>query len=140
MRAFRIVAVAVLATFLVACGGSSSGGGKGSVPSAPTGVTATGGDAQVTISWSAVSGASSYNIYWSTNSGVTTANGTRITAAPNPYVQTGLTNGTPCYYLVTAVNSVGESAPSGVVSATPVHLTEQSLVWDQGKWDEKNWN
>lgn len=47
-------------------------------PSAPTGVTATAGDAQVTISWTSVSGATSYNIYWSTTSGVTKTTGTKI--------------------------------------------------------------
>src|SRR3989304_2753726 len=43
----------------------------GSAPSAPTGVTATAGNGQVSISWSPVSGATSYNIYWSTATGVT---------------------------------------------------------------------
>ena len=90
------------------------------IPSAPTGVSATPGDPQtITISWDAVPGAASYNIYWSTASGVTTANGTKITGAANPYIQTSLTSGTPYYYLVTAVNSVGEGAPSPQVSATP---------------------
>ena len=89
------------------------------VPAAPTGVTATAGDGQVTISWPAVSGASSYNIYWATTTGVTPATGTLIANATSPYVQTGLTNGTTYYYAVTAVNSAGESNPSSEVSATP---------------------
>jgi len=88
------------------------------VPAAPTGVTATGGTKQVTISWPAVSGATSYNIYWSTTSGVTTANGTKITGATSPAVQTGLSDGTTYYYVVTAVNNVGESAASVQVAAT----------------------
>jgi fibronectin type 3 domain-containing protein len=87
------------------------------VPGAPTGVTATGGTKQVTISWSAVSGASSYNIYWSKSAGVTTANGTKITGATSPAVQTGLSDSTTYYYIVTAVNGVGEGAPSVQVAA-----------------------
>ncbi|HEY6837296.1 MAG TPA: fibronectin type III domain-containing protein [Geobacteraceae bacterium] len=87
------------------------------VPAAPTGVSATGGANQVTVSWPAVSGATSYNIYWSTATGVTTANGTKIANATSPYVQTGLTAGTTYYYVVTAVNSAGESAPSAQASA-----------------------
>ena len=34
-------------------------------PPAPTGVTATGGDGQVRISWDPVEKATTYNIYWS---------------------------------------------------------------------------
>ena len=54
------------------------------MPAAPTGVTATAGDAEVTITWDAAAGATSYNIYWSTTAGVTTANGTEIAGAWNP--------------------------------------------------------
>jgi len=73
----------------------------------------------VSISWSSVSGATSYNIYWSTTSGVTKTTGTKITGGTSPYAHTGLTNGTTYYYVVTAVNSYGESSESSQVSATP---------------------
>ena len=89
------------------------------IPSAPTGVTASAGDGQVSISWSAVSDATSYNIYWSTTSGVTKTSGTKIADTTSPYSHTGLTNGTTYYYVVTAVNSAGESAESSEVSAAP---------------------
>jgi fibronectin type 3 domain-containing protein len=87
-------------------------------PAAPTGVSASGGANQATISWSVVSGATSYNLYRSTTSGGTTATGTKIAAATSPYVNTGLSAGTSYYYVVTAVNSVGESVASSQVSAT----------------------
>jgi hypothetical protein len=89
-------------------------------PSVPTGLAAVGGNAQVALTWSASSGAASYNLYYSTVSGVTPTNGTKIggiTAAS--YTQSGLTNGTTYYYVVTAVGSGGESTASGHASATP---------------------
>ncbi len=89
------------------------------VPTAPAGVTATPGDTQITIAWNAVPGATSYNIYWSTTAGVTTANGAKIAGAANPYIQAALVNGTTYYYIVTAINAVGESAVSPQVSAAP---------------------
>jgi fibronectin type 3 domain-containing protein len=88
-------------------------------PGAPTGVTASAGDGQVTISWSAVTGATSYNLYWSTSTGVTKSNGTKIAGVTSPYTHTGRTNGTAYFYVVTAVNAAGESAESAQVSATP---------------------
>jgi alpha-tubulin suppressor-like RCC1 family protein/fibronectin type 3 domain-containing protein len=88
-------------------------------PGAPTGVSATAGNGQVTISWSAVSGATSYNLYWSTVTGVTKASGTKIAGVSSPYTHTGLANGTAYYYVVTAVNAGGESAESAQVGATP---------------------
>jgi len=88
------------------------------VPAAPTSVTATGGTNQVAISWGAVSSATSYNLYYSTTSGVTKSNGTKISNATSPAVQTGLAAGTAYYYIVTAVNSTGEGAASNQVAAT----------------------
>ena len=87
-----------------------------SVPPAPTGVTATAGEGKITISWNAVSDATSYNIYWSTKSSVTKTTGTKITNVTSPYIHTGLTNGTIYYYIVTAVNFSGESVGSAQVS------------------------
>ena len=89
-----------------------------SVPAAPTGLTATAGNGQATVAWTAVSDATSYNIYWSTTAGVTTGNGTLISGVTSPYVQAGLSGGTTYYYVVTAVNSHGESLPSSVASVT----------------------
>lgn len=91
----------------------------GTAPSPPAGVTATAGDKQVTVSWNSVNGATSYNIYWSATSGVTKTTGTRISGITSPYTHAGLTNGTTYFYILTALNSYGESSKSNEVSATP---------------------
>ncbi len=90
-----------------------------SPPPAPTGLTAAGGNAQVTLSWTASSGATSYNVYRGTTAGgeSTTAIATGVTATS--YVNTGLTNGTIYYYKVAAVNAGVTSALSAEASATP---------------------
>src|SRR5581483_11378422 len=96
------------------------------LPTVPTGVKATPGDRTVTLEWTA-SGATSYFVYMAERSGVTRNNwntisgGKRIqvTSAATTYIQTGLTNGTPYYFVVTSANSLGQSSESKEVSATP---------------------
>ncbi|MBI5178325.1 MAG: fibronectin type III domain-containing protein [Nitrospinae bacterium] len=92
-----------------------------SAPSSPTGVAATAGNAQATVSWTAVSGATSYNVYYSPTSGAGTG-GTKVTGHTSGNAITGLTNGTTYYFVVTAVNAGGESASSSQVFATPAYL------------------
>jgi hypothetical protein len=86
-------------------------------PAAPTNLTATVGDAQVSLTWSASSGAKSYHVKRSTTSGGPYTQ----TAAPTStsFTDTSLTNGTTYYYVVSAINSAGESANSAQVSAAP---------------------
>src|SRR5713226_9476638 len=67
-----------------------------SAPVAPTSLTATPGNMQVTLSWSVSTGATSYHIKRSTTNGSGYA---QISApATTGYIDTGLTNGTTYYY------------------------------------------
>ena len=86
------------------------------LPAAPTGLTATAGASNISLSWNAVSGATSYNIYRGTSSGGETFD---LNVASTSYNDIGLTASTTYYYQVTAVNSIGEGAKSTEVSATP---------------------
>jgi len=101
---------------LLAAGGSPPP--PPAIPAAPTGLAASAGNAQVTLSWTASSGATSYNVKQAAVSGgpYTTIG----TTAGTSFTSTGLTNGTPYYFVVSAVNSSGESANSSQATATPV--------------------
>lgn len=138
-----IVYFIFLAFTFISCGvGGGGGGGTASPP--PTGipqnVTATPGDRLVTITWSPVFGATSYNLYWSATSGVTKITGTKITGVSSPYGHGGgLTNGTTYYYVVTAIALGGEGAESAQVSATPSAGVNTSGLWDTSSWDNATW-
>lgn len=89
-------------------------------PAAPAALTATPGNAQAALSWTASAGATSYNLYYSLNTGITTATGTKIgNLTGTTYTQAGLTNGSTYFYIVTAVGLGGESLPSVQASASP---------------------
>jgi fibronectin type 3 domain-containing protein len=88
-------------------------------PVAPTGLIATGGNAQVSLNWTASSGATSYHLKRSTTTG---GPYTQISApTTTSFTDTGLTNGTTYFYVVSALNAVGESANSAQASATPAN-------------------
>jgi fibronectin type 3 domain-containing protein/regulation of enolase protein 1 (concanavalin A-like superfamily) len=86
-------------------------------PGTPGSLTATAGNAQVTLTWPAVSGASSYNLKSATNNGGPYSVLTNVTTTN--YTNTGLLNDTTYYYVVSALNIAGESTNGVQASATP---------------------
>ncbi len=87
-------------------------------PAAPSGLTANVVDSQVALTWPTSSGATNYYVKRSTTNGngyaqIVNTTGTNFT-------DSGLTNGTTYYYVVSAVNSAGEGPNSNQASATPV--------------------
>ena len=86
-------------------------------PAAPTNLKATAGNAQAGLTWSASSGATSYHVRRATTSGGPYTQVAAPTSAS--YTDTGLTNGTTYYYVVSALTSTGESANSVQASAAP---------------------
>ena len=102
-----------------ASGGGGGGGGGGSAPSAPS-INVAAGDAYVTVTWAGVSGATSYNLYYKLGGSVTIATGTKLSNVTSPKDVTGLANGSQYAFIVTAVNSNGESGASNTATATPV--------------------
>ena len=92
---------------------SSGGSGGTTIPSTPTGLSASQSGSTVLVSWSSVSGATSYRVYRSSSSsGIYTQIGTPI--------GTSFTDSSPLTgnnsYRVSAVNSAGESSQSSPVS------------------------
>jgi len=86
-------------------------------PIMPTELSATAGDAQASLSWTATPGATGYSV-------------TRATSSGGPYQIVGnpaasafhddnLANGTGYYFKVSATNSTGASPDAGPVSVTP---------------------
>ncbi|SFE41096.1 esterase, PHB depolymerase family [Actinacidiphila alni] len=91
--------------------GSDPGGGTGTLP-APAGLTVTGTtDTTASLSWSAVSGAASYDVY---------RGGTKVgSATGTTYTDSGLTAGTAYSWTVAAVDSAGAAGSrSAAVTAT----------------------
>jgi alpha-tubulin suppressor-like RCC1 family protein len=117
-RSVLLLAVALL---LPACGIGGGGTLTPTVdPAAPTGVTTKSGNGSVTVSWNGSPAAATYTVKKSSSSGgpyVALAGGTGI--ATTSFVDTGLVNGTPSYYVVSAVNSFGESPNSPEAAGIP---------------------
>jgi hypothetical protein len=103
-----------------------------SVPSVPTGVAATAADGQVSVTWTASSGATSYHVKRAmTNGGPYTQVAAPTAAA---YTDTSVTDGTTYYYVVSAIDSAGESANSAQVSASPAATVANPPPTTLGTW------
>jgi endoglucanase len=94
--------------------------GGPALPPPPANVTASPDNGQIIVSWSASSGAVSYNIFRSTASGGEGTSPIASGIATTSYTNTGLTNGTRYYYTVAAVNGPAVSPQSAEASAIPV--------------------
>jgi N-acetylneuraminic acid mutarotase len=104
-------------------------------PAPPAGVTATPGDGQVRIDWSANTepDLAGYNVFRSTSLPVSTS-GTPLNGATKlsgtTYLDSGVANGTTYHYVVQAVDQSGNKAASSAVSATPSPVdTFTSIAW-----------
>lgn len=116
-----------------------------SIPVAPTGLAAVIGDAKLTLSWNASLGATNYALKRAVISGGPYTTVTTTTALT--FVDTGLSNGTRYFYIVTASNTSGQSANSTEINSTPVASLPAPTFTDDfstgaldtSKWIPSNW-
>jgi len=96
-------------------------------PGPVTGVAATPGNSQIGLAWTAVSGATGYSVRRSTTSGgpYTTV---KTNVVGTSLVDTGLTNGTTYFYIVSATNAGGEGGASNQASTTPSAPTSSTTT------------
>jgi len=97
----------------------------GNVPTTiipPDTVTATPGFNTITLSWSAVGNASSYNVYYRTSAGVTKTNSVKSSYNGLSVIFNNLSSATTYYFAVSALEGTNESALSQEVFASPKQL------------------
>jgi Fibronectin type III domain len=96
-------------------------------PLTPTGIAATPvSSGMVSVSWLAVSGATSYNVSYKTTIGGTQQVMNGVSASPT--IITGLTDGTLYDFKVMAINAVGASDYSELVTATPKQSSAKDIL------------
>jgi fibronectin type 3 domain-containing protein len=122
---FRIFARALTADEVAGLAGTTA---------APASPVATSGNNQVALSWSAVTGASTYLVKRSTTSGGPYASIGTVTTTS--FTDTTAVNGTTYYYVIVAANALGEgiastpltSTPQPALPATPVGLAGNGWI------------
>jgi hypothetical protein len=98
-------------------------------PPAPSGISAVAGVGQVTVTFGAVSGATSYRVYYAAGTAVAKTS-PRSMAAISPATVTTLSSDTTYAFAVTATDAIGESILSTVITAkplAPLSITTASL-------------
>lgn len=133
----------------VQCGGSGSGSGEDTLlrsllkPPAPTGVTATAGNSQVALAWTAptvlsVLPITDYVIQSSTNSGSTWATVSDGTSTSTSATVTSLVNGDSYAFRVAGVNAVG-TGPFSAATASVTPAAQSVTLTSGGGYNSWRW-
>ncbi len=97
--------------------------GPSSLPAPPTSLSAVAANGSVTLSWTDLPlTPTAWNVKRSTNNGgpyFTIGQNIATGIQATTFTDTAVNNGTTYYYVVTAVNALGEGDPSAQVAATP---------------------
>ncbi len=135
----RVIAAILLSLLfcllLPACGGDSPWRFTPAAPAIPAGLVATPGNGQASLRWRTADNAAAYNVYYAPSPVSVNGTGTRVaTITSTSTIVTGLSNGITYYFVVTAVNSSGESLPSDQVSTIPTAPGSFQQSDLQGTW------
>ena len=102
------------------------------VPAAPTGLTATAGNAQVELSWTKPSGPiTSYKLRYDKTGDRSSASWAAISssgAGTVAHTVTSLENGSEYSFQIRAVNGAGDGTATGWVTATPISPTAKTIT------------
>ena len=132
---FRVAAVNAVgaSAYYPGMGDAAVSATPATVPAAPSALTAMAGNAEVTLNWTAAAsdgGATitGYMVEYDTDMNFSSSPTPATTAAAaTSHTVSGLTNGTPYYFRVAAVNSVGTSAYYPGASGTAVSATPATV-------------
>lgn len=106
-------------------------------PAASIGISAVAGDKTVTIGWSSVVSAVSYDIYRSLISGQTGTKIASVNSSTTSYIDGNLSNGTTLFYTIAALDKSGEASLTSQISSTPTStpgpITVSGMVQYQDK-------
>jgi hypothetical protein len=111
------VVYGVVSLLLAACDGVRPAQ-PGAAPAAPTGLTATAAAGSVRVAWTAVAGATKYDVHRATQSSGTYTRVTSPSVTATSWTDAAVTAGATYWYEVTAVGTGGESGVSAAASAT----------------------
>jgi len=106
-------------------------------PNPPTNLAAATGVHRLKLTWTAASGATSYNIYRGTASGAESATPVATGVTGTTFTDTGLSASATYYYKLVAVNAVGGSFASTEASGTVASVDAAFVKVDtttQGNW------
>lgn len=104
----------------------------------PTGLVGTPDDASVVLTWNAVAGVTHYRVKRATVSGGPYTIVGDPVYAPT-FINGGLTNGTPYFFVVSAMNGTVESGNSSQVSVTPGPSPTTFTTASAGTWSAATW-
>jgi hypothetical protein len=102
-------------------------------PAAPANLTATAGNAQVSLNWTAAAGSASYAVLRSTTSGSSYATIATGVSTTN-YVDKKALNGISYFYIVQSVNGSLKSSYSNQASARPSGILQSRIMANQSSF------
>jgi len=88
-------------------------------PQTPVALIAEPSNQRILLNWDKTPRATEYNLYWSDSPNIDITTTVPVSVTSSYYAHTNLSNDVTYYYVISAVNTAGESPPTEEISATP---------------------